>query len=90
MLKKPFIEKPMDAEDHNIWIYYPLKDDGGCKKLFRKVDDKSSDYDKNINSIRKTGNFIYEEFLTTNGFDIKVYCVGSEYAHAEVKEREIL
>ena len=84
-LRKPFVEKPMDAEDHNIWIYYPMCDGGGCKKLFRKQGDKSSDFEKNLNSIRKDGNYIYEEFLPTNGFDIKVYCVGQDYAHAEVR-----
>lgn len=33
---------------------------GGCKKLFRKVKDCSSNYDANENEIRTEGNYIYE------------------------------
>lgn len=71
-LQKPFVEKPLDAEDHQINIYYPRSDGGGCKSLFRKTDNVSSSFDPEQNQIRTGGSFIYENFLPTEGFDIKV------------------
>ena len=81
-LKKPFVEKPFDAENHEVCIYYPESDGGGTKMLFRKSVDSCSEFNPKMNSIRRDGNYIYEEFLRTNGFDIKVYTVGPYYMHA--------
>ena len=32
VIHKPFVEKPVDADDHDIAIYYPTSAGGGCKK----------------------------------------------------------
>ncbi|CCI50266.1 unnamed protein product [Albugo candida] len=89
-IDKPFVEKPADAEDHNIHIYYPTSAGGGSKKLFRKIGDRSSEFYPNENHIRRDGSYIYEEFVNTQGTDVKVYTVGSSYGHAEARKSPVL
>mmetsp|Transcript_22354 Transcript_22354/g.34107 ORF Transcript_22354/g.34107 Transcript_22354/m.34107 type:complete len:1540 (-) Transcript_22354:14-4633(-) len=85
-IHKPFVEKPVDADDHNIAIYYPSSAGGGCKKLFRKIGDRSSEFYSDINEIRRDGSYIYEEFVETQGTDVKMYTVGPDYGHAEARK----
>ena len=89
VFNKPFVEKPISAEDHNIFIYYPSSAGGGSQRLFRKIGTRSSVYSSE-SRIRKTGSFIYEEFMPTDGTDVKVYTVGPDYAHAEARKSPAL
>nr|XP_015837410.1 PREDICTED: inositol hexakisphosphate and diphosphoinositol-pentakisphosphate kinase 2 isoform X17 [Tribolium castaneum] len=98
VFNKPFVEKPVSAEDHNIYIYYPTSAGGGSQRLFRKrlyysqIGSRSSVYSPE-SRVRKTGSFIYEDFMPTDGTDvkeIKVYTVGPDYAHAEARKSPAL
>lgn len=87
---KPFIEKPINGDDHNIYIYYPPNLGGGHKRLFRKTKNLCSIYISGEDNVRTDKSYIYEEFLQTDGFDIKVYTIGPEYAHAEARKSPCL
>ncbi|KAM9167743.1 inositol hexakisphosphate and diphosphoinositol-pentakisphosphate kinase 2 isoform 2-T2 [Mergus octosetaceus] len=81
IFQKPFVEKPVSAEDHNVYIYYPTSAGGGSQRLFRKIGSRSSVYSPE-SSVRKTGSYIYEEFMPTDGTDVKQTVCGFDLLRA--------
>jgi inositol hexakisphosphate/diphosphoinositol-pentakisphosphate kinase len=80
-ISKPFVEKPVSAEDHNINIYYADADGGGSKRLFQKEKKQSSAFHLNESAKRTDGAFIYKQFLPTEGTDLKVCREGVRGEH---------
>lgn len=91
-MKKPFVEKPVSGEDHNIRIYFPKDHAGGPggRRLFRKIGNKSSEWEAGLivpRSVYEEGSsYVYEKLVRLDmSDDIKAYTVGPNYCHAETR-----
>ncbi|KAA8499857.1 Inositol hexakisphosphate and diphosphoinositol-pentakisphosphate kinase [Porphyridium purpureum] len=85
---KPFVEKPVDAENHDVIVYYR---GGGARLLFRKKKNQCSQLDPERVYVRTDTSYVYEPFLQGDGsMDVKVYgvlCVDTPgpYLYAEMR-----
>ncbi|NWQ83120.1 VIP1 kinase, partial [Columbina picui] len=74
---KPFVEKPVSAEDHNVYIYYPTSAGGGSQRLFRK-------------KYLLEAAVCLGGCVRCTCFSSQVYTVGPDYAHAEARKSPAL
>lgn len=81
-IELPVVEKPADAEDHNINV---LLDDTKYRRLFRKIGNKSSSLITEPSRLRDDQDYVYEQYLPST-MDIKVYTVGPHYIYGESRK----
>lgn len=84
-VNKPFVEKPVDRRDREIYVYFPKSTGGGRVLLSTR---ESGDIERVCHfdphsRIRREGSFIYQEYVQSDGFVVQaVYCGGQAFGMA--------
>jgi len=77
-LSKPFLEKPADADNHEVYIYYPKSVGGGRTRLGKNM----CGFDER-GRIRRHGSFVYERFIPSEGFETRLFVISSTACEKE-------
>lgn len=78
LVRKPFVEKPVDRRDREIYVYFP-KEAGGGRALVSTTESGALEYICSFDTagnVRREGSFIYQEYLQSEGFVVQTVCVG--------------
>ena len=89
-LAKPFIEKPLPKSNHRLAIYYTSETGRGCTVLDKHALTRSAEYFQRENRRRKDQDYIYQPFLQTDGLNIRIHVVGTDYFHAVAHKSPVL
>merc|ERR1719356_683227 len=81
-ISKPFVEKPVDRRNRDIYVYYPKRAGGGRALVAtRESGDVQYVCDfEQVSQVRREGSFIYQEYFQNEGFVVQAVCVGG-YAY---------
>lgn len=77
-MNKPFVEKPVDRRDREIYVYFP-KNAGGGRALLSTRESGDIEYVCRFDPqhrVRREGSFVYQEYLQSEGFVVQLVCVG--------------
>jgi len=89
-LAKPFIEKPIPKSNHRIAIYYTSETGRGCTVLDKHALTRSAEYFQRENRRRRDQDYIYQPFFQTDGLNIRIYAIGTDFFHAQADKSPVL
>lgn len=90
-INKPFVEKPVDRRDREIYVYFP-KSTGGGRALASTRESGDMEYvcrfDQSMR-VRREGSFIYQEYLQSDGVVVQAVCAGG-YAYGNAVHQGVM
>ncbi|KAI9915799.1 hypothetical protein PsorP6_008582 [Peronosclerospora sorghi] len=84
-INKPFVEKPVNAEDHNDYIITLRVQAEAVNVCFERWETAPVNFTQTSTTCGGM-----DQFLNTQGMDVKVYTVGSSYGHAKSRKSPVL